>query len=207
MLFTSKDIECGFGEMLARWLAVHDEYRDILNLYFSIGRSSRMYLEHQFLSTVQALEGYQRRRFPGTELPDEEHAQRIEAILNTAPNQHRKWLEQKLAYSNELSLKRRLNCLTRFVGEPLVPWMPNAKKRDSFVKKVVDARNVLTHYSPHHPQKALASDTLFGMTEALSVMMQALLLREIGFSETEVMKLFENYQTYGWAARRARDGI
>ena len=35
----------------------------------------------------------------------------MKSILEAAPPEHREWLERKLAYSNELSLRRRLKLL------------------------------------------------------------------------------------------------
>ena len=67
-----------------------------------------MYMEHRFLSIVQALEGYHRRRFPGQDLTTEQHRARLDAIIGAAPAEHRKWLSEKLAYSNEVSQRKRL---------------------------------------------------------------------------------------------------
>ena len=204
MLFTAKDLECSFGEMLTRWLVFEDEYRDVLNLYFSIARSPRMYLEHQFLSVVQALEGYHRRRFPGTELPADKHAQRLEAILGAVPEKYRDWLEKELRFSNELNLASRLKAMIGIAGDVFTPWTPNSRKKASFVRKVVDARNYLTHYASGQPPRPLDTGKRFDLTEALSILMQTLLLAELGFTPERRADLFRRNQRYGWTTTRTK---
>ena len=163
MLFSRRDLDITFGELLRRWLTAHRELEPILNLYFSIGRSPAMYLEHQFLSTVQALEGYHRLRFGGFELPADRHAQRLEAILGAIPEQYHDWLQKELTFSNELNLAGRLRALIAIAGDVFTPWTPNSRKKASFVRKVVGTRNYLTHYASGQPPRPLEAGKLFDL--------------------------------------------
>jgi hypothetical protein len=67
-----------------------------------------MYVDHKFLSLMQALETYHRRILGGNELSENHHNKRILEILTAVPDQYRQWLEEKLKYSNELSLRKRM---------------------------------------------------------------------------------------------------
>jgi hypothetical protein len=78
------------------------------DLYFGIIHSSNMYVDHKFLSLMQALETYHRRILGGNELSENHHNKRILEILTAVPDQYRQWLEEKLKYSNELSLRKRM---------------------------------------------------------------------------------------------------
>jgi hypothetical protein len=167
MLFSRRDLNITFGELMQRWLTIHRELEPILNLYFSIGRSPAMYLEHRFLSLFQALEGYHRRRFP------------------------------------EKKQRERLCKLIDTTGEIFSPWAPNPAKKSDVVTKIVQTRNGLTHQTPGQVESSLDVDTLFLLTEALSILMQALLLVELGFEFEKRVELFRRYQPYIFAARRA----
>jgi len=78
------------------------------------------------------------------ELPEEEHAKRLEEIIKAAPSQHKEWLKNKLAYSNEPSLRKRLkeifNEIRDVIPKEIFP------DEEYFIGKVVDTRNYLTHY-------------------------------------------------------------
>jgi hypothetical protein len=63
--------------------------------------------------SVFALESYHRIRVRSEELPQEEHRQRVKRILDAAGEGDRKWLEEKLRWSNELTFRTRLKELSR----------------------------------------------------------------------------------------------
>ena len=77
------------------------------------------------------------------------------------------------------------------------------QQRRSFVGKVVQTRNDLTHQTPGKVEGSLNFDTLFSLTQALTVLMQTLLLDELGFAPEKRVELFRKYQPYVLAARRA----
>jgi hypothetical protein len=75
----------------------------------SLGKSI-VPLQAKFLNMVQALEAYHRRKEDMTQLdlPEKEHSMRVESIIGTVSPQYKEWLNDKLNYSNEISLRRRL---------------------------------------------------------------------------------------------------
>lgn len=94
--------------ILDSWLEKNEELEPICNLYFGTVYNSNVYLEHEFLNFIMALEAYHRRKSRNEEVPQEEHRKRIERILEASPAEYKKWLEEKLKYSNEPSLRKRL---------------------------------------------------------------------------------------------------
>ena len=128
------------------------------------------YLDFNFLALVQAVEAYHRRASDETDQPPVEHEARIKAILDAAPPAHRDWLDQKLTYSNELSLRRRLKLLfTQFSSllEDLVP------DRKATISAIYDNRNYLTHYDPALKGRAATGARLLLMVEVLKFLLQA----------------------------------
>ena len=51
---------------------------------------------------------YHRRTTGALDLPEDEHEKRMEAILRAVPEEHKGWLTEKLRYSNELNLRKRI---------------------------------------------------------------------------------------------------
>jgi hypothetical protein len=202
MLFTLHDVAGGFGDIVTRWLRVAKELDSVCSLFFGVRYVSGLFLQHKFLNTVQAAESYHRRRMVNQVLPPQEHADRISSILQGAPLQDRGWLRQHLEYSNEPSLQARMTELvdaTEHVVSPLV----RQKKR--FTRRVVDTRHYLTHYDESLRTRAASGDELYYITQALSFMVEACLLRELGLPPEQCRELFRRNQRYSYAVSHLRE--
>ena len=155
MLFTLGDIHDDFGKFIGNWFEKAELLGPVHDLYFATAYGSSAYLDDRFLSLVQGLEAYHRRALGTMDLSGEKHEQRLGEILDAAPEAHREWLQGKLAYSNEPSLRKRLAEILR--GNPEVNeanFGENGKKRDGFMYKVVETRNYLTHYDESKKETA-----------------------------------------------------
>ena len=109
-------IRCGAEQACFRnWFAKADWLDPVCALYFGTLYNPSRYLDLNFLSLVHAIEAYHRRGSDETDKPAGEHEARLKEILDAAPAAYRDWLGEKLRYSNELSLRRRLklNCCSR----------------------------------------------------------------------------------------------
>jgi hypothetical protein len=101
-----------------------------------------MTLDRKALYYLQAAETFHRRRLGGCSLPETEHQKRLNEVLAGAGS-HRRWLEDKLQYSNELSLRKRLQELLRRVPPVTADLVKNKSK---FVQLALYTRNYLTHF-------------------------------------------------------------
>ena len=63
MLFTLDDVREQLPMILDRWLEINRELNHVINLYFGARDNPALYMEQQFLSMIQALEGYHRHWF------------------------------------------------------------------------------------------------------------------------------------------------
>jgi hypothetical protein len=182
MLFTLGDIHGDFGRFLNNWFGKAERLGPVYDLYFATAYGSPAYLDDRFLSLVQGVEAYHRRALGTTELPEEEHERRIEEVLRMTPEAHKDWLRGKLAYSNEPSLRKRLKEILRRDPGVMEPIFGSSKKeRLGFVGKVVDTRNYLTHYDEGKKEAAAVGRELYELTERLKSVLEACLLREVGF--------------------------
>ena len=182
-LFTYADISDRFGNFIRGWFGMKDRLRPVLNLYFATLYAQGMYVESYFLNVIQALEAYHRLAIGGQDLPEDEHQKRVNEIVNSTPPQHQGWLKNQLKYSNEKSLRSRLREICRMF-QPVTEKLIGSKRNEdveSFIDKVVNTRNYLTHYDPALAEKAVRGRQLFYLTQRLKVLLECCLLRELEF--------------------------
>jgi len=180
MLFPLSNIPDKLTELFGTYLAKREVLEPVYDLYFGVIDNPFIYPQHRFLSLVQAVETYHRRTKRNNELLKDQHTQRINAILASAPEAHKQWLKEKLQFSNEPTLAIRLSDLWTEFAQSVGASIPS---KDMFVKKVKDTRNYLTHYNRDLRSKAISGKELEYFTVLLQVLLEYWLLRELGFSE------------------------
>jgi hypothetical protein len=159
----------------------------ILSLYFSRLYEQRIQLEHRFLSLIQAVEGYHRRRLSKLEAPEEEHAARIKDILAAVPERHKTWLRGQLRHSNEPRLDKRLSELSK-------KWdtiMRKVARNRRWVQEAVTIRNNLAHQK--EDAEHFSVDQVLTICERLKLLLDLWLLTEAGFGAAEIRRLVYRY--------------
>jgi hypothetical protein len=199
MLFTLKDIESNFSGVLENWLKLSSDLDSVLDLFFSVQYSPRMYEENKFLNITQALESYHRRRVSNQDITEEEHNNRLEAILAQTPEEHRNWLKGKLNYSNEPSFRTRIKELIETANEVISPLVGNKKL---FKQKVYESRNYYTHYDLSLKERAASNTELYWLTQTLSFLIKACFLRELGFTPERSTELICRTHRYKFQLNR-----
>jgi hypothetical protein len=147
-----------------------------------------MTLEPDFLFLVQAVETYHRRTSDETDLPEEEHKVRLQQILDAVPSDYKSWLKEKLKYSNELNLRKRIKkIIDRFSD-----IFGNYIHRKSFTNKVVNTRNYLTHYDPELEDRT-ASDPIdfIDLIYKLRTILEVCFLNELQLSDEKIASVME----------------
>jgi len=190
MLFSYIDIFEKFPIYIKNWFNKANLLSPVYNLYFGVVYNPNMYLEHSFLNLVQAIEAYHRRIMENYELPEEEHRNRINKILENTPEEYKKWLQEKLAYSNEPSLRKRLKYILGKYSN-IIGFL-NDKK--SFIHKVVTTRNYLIHYDKNLEKESLRGIELLKTTQILKTLLEICLLDEIGLETDKIKNLIERKQ-------------
>jgi hypothetical protein len=185
MLLTYQDLKETWPKVVARWYEVANSLDAVCNLFFST-RYARAFLEPTFLNLVQAVEVYDRRRHPNQSIPEEQHLERLSAVVGAAPEEHREWLRDRLAWSNEPSLRTRLK---RTLGPVEIVVRPMVESVPWLIDRVVDTRNYYTHYDPSLEARAARGADLVHLNDLLGVVIESLFLVELGLSATHVASL------------------
>jgi hypothetical protein len=191
-LFSLRDIEGHEQDCFGNWFAKAEWLDPVCALYFGTLYNPSRYLDFNFLALVQAVAAYDRRASDQTDLPPPEHEARIKAILDAAPAVYRDWLAGKLKYSNELSLRRRLKTLFAQFSYLLDGLIPDRK---ATINAIYDNRNYLTHYDVTLKGKAAGGSRLAFLVEVLKLLLQASLLRELGFPDARVQEFISRSRT------------
>lgn len=197
MLFTFNDISNRFEIFLRNWFEKADLLKPICDLYFGTLYNPHMYLEHRFLSLIQAIESFHQRIYGGEYLSDKEYKHVYDLLMNAIPDSvkrdFRESLENKLKYGSEFSLRKRLKEIFNTYEEILNKFIKNKKV---FIKKVIDTRNYQTHHDEDLRERAVSEEELYRLTEKLKILLEICLLTELGFTSKEIRNLFSRNRRF-----------
>lgn len=197
MLFSYGNIASRFEEILNLWFSISKEFEPSLNMYFATRYNTKMYIEHTFLTLIMALEAYHRRRFGNSEVSEEEHKKRINDILKSAPNEYREWLKEKLRYSNEPSLRKRLKELFESYKDILEDLLQTDESR--FTNDLVNTRNYLVHFDEGRRDSVLNSTGIYELSERLKMILDVVFLNELRFDSEDIKRIIKSsYIVYKW---------
>ncbi|MGA2738552.1 MAG: HEPN domain-containing protein [Bryobacteraceae bacterium] len=191
-LFSLPDINGLEQDCFRNWFAKAEWLDPVCALYFGTLYNPSKYLDFNFLALVQAVEAYHRRASDETDLPPCQHEARMKDILDAAPPAHRDWLGQKLTYSNELSLRRRLKILFAQFSYLLDEVIADRK---TTISAICDNRNYLTHYDAALRGRAATGASLLVMVEVLKLLLQACFLRELGLPDATIKEFASRSRT------------
>ncbi|GAH56934.1 unnamed protein product, partial [marine sediment metagenome] len=130
-------------------------------------------------------ESYHRRTRKNDVINKSEHKKRIKSIIDSAPEEHKDWLKERLDFSNEPTLKQRIGELTHN-GDDYWIFFRGKIERKKFLKDVKNTRNYFIHYNKSLKDKALNGEELDLACIYLKNIIEYHLLREIGFSSKSI---------------------
>lgn len=188
MLFTYGTIESNAQDVFNNWLGAYETMAPALSLYFSTKNGAQKYLDGKFLALAQGLETYHRRTSDEQLMDSLEFQDLVSTILKTCPEQHVAWLNGRLMHGNEINLGKRL----KRIVEPFKDKLGTSKERGKLLRKIVDTRNYLTHYSDNLKNNSASGDELLGLCQKMEVIFQLHFLKTIGFSEKEIDSVVNN---------------
>lgn len=195
-LFTFSDVASNFQLIVNNWYENDSKLEPIIYLFLnSFYSQNSIFSENIFLEIIHALETFHRRIFKNYVISKEEYSMKKQIILDSVPENHREWLENKLNFGNEPSLHERLVELLSVLEEftflqELIP------DKNDFVKKVKNSRNYYTHYDLSLQKKALKGASLFYITIKLRVILITHLLLLLGFENEKINIILQKLKDY-----------
>jgi hypothetical protein len=188
MLFTYGMIKSNAQDVFNKWLKAYEIMAPALNLYFSTKNGAQKYLDGKFLALVQGLETYHRRTSDEKLMDPSEFHSLVLTISESCPEEHAKWLDDRLKHGNEISLRKRLKLI---IG-PFKDKLGSNADRDKLLNKIVDTRNYLTHYSENLKDIATDGEELLDLCQKMEVIFQLHFMKVIGFSDREIESVVNN---------------
>lgn len=185
ILLRFSDIESK-KDIFERWFKINTKYKPLFDIYF-MNFSDNLTIEYQLLSYTQALEGYMRKNeifkdnFMNSkdyEIVKEELNKYVENSIMTS-GQKDSWIN-KIEYGNEVSLRKRLKDLIRYLDNfDITQKITNGNFKE-FIDNVVYIRNYYTHYSHDDTPDV---NNLINTTFNLRLLIELCILNELNFDK------------------------
>lgn len=195
MLFTYANTQNILQRIIDNWLSNCVTLKPVFDLFFGSLYNDFLYINNKFLSYVQALESYHRIKYQGTDLSEDEHSERLKSIIDSAPQNYQAWLQRKLLYSNEYTLRRRLKEILKHyspIVNEYVTDIPN------FVNKITLTRNYLTHFDYSLVDKIFTEEERINVSYFLKIILIICFLSEMGFTVEEIGQMIKANKQYSF---------
>ena len=190
MLFGFEEMKDDAEDKINKWIQAYDKIAPTFDSYFFAQTGWQIHVEARFLALVQGLEAYHRRTSDETRMPDTEFKDLVASLIQLCPEGKQGWLQEKLRYGNEVSLRKRLKKLI----EPFKQFFGDKKTRVGLINSVVNTRHYLTHYDLRLESVAAKGEKLEFLCLELESLFQLHLLSLMGFSREVSCALVENYR-------------
>lgn len=188
MLFTYGTIKSNAQDVFNNWLRAYEIMAPALSLYFSTKNGAQKYLDGKFLALAQGLETYHRRTSDEKLMDSSEFDSLVSTISESCPEKHAEWLAGRLMHGNEINLGKRL----KRIIDPFKDKLGSSKERNKLLRKIVDTRNYLTHYSENLKDNAADGEELWNLCQKMEVIFQLHFLKVVGFSDEEIESVVKN---------------
>ncbi len=180
---------------ISTWLSESEGFREIENLLLGVLRKGKLFVETEFLSLAQALEGFHRATGGDESKMDKVSFKalrtKIEKFLEEqqVDGETAKKVNAAVAYSNQTSFRSRLKELCCRINQSTLDDMKIDP--DAFAASVMNARNFFTHAggSSDEKKEPLRGGELFLLSQKMRALLRGVFLRHLGFPEPQFKDL------------------
>ncbi|TGM60107.1 HEPN domain-containing protein [Leptospira meyeri] len=198
ILFPYQTISKKITKIANSWFIISEKIRPTIDLLFASIVNNSEYQNFTFLALTQALENLHRILYSNQRYyPDKEFDIIKKSIMDNLPKElksdYKSSLTNRIKYSNEFSLRKRLKNLFTDLSSDLQSLVfQNDLEMNILINTLVDTRNYYTHYSKEPESKIISYLDLYKINKFLIILIKMLLLKQIGFSDKEI---FESLKT------------
>ncbi len=178
-----------FGDIVRKWFEGFPALSSTIQLAVSIVASPNLWQHVEFLSWMQALEGFHRGTLPGLYMPSDEYESVKQSLGTAIPSSltkaHRDSLRSRIRYGNELSLARRLNELADQLGQELRVRLFGSS--GNVPRAWIDTRNYYTHWDEQSRSGLMNTQQLLHANLRLRLFVQSLYLNFAGVDQRAIL--------------------
>lgn len=178
------------SEVVVRWFAECLKVDMPSRLAMSILASEKLWLHVEFLSLVQALEGFHRGLYPSVYMSAAEYVPvrnaMSAAIPPTVAEDHKEALRSRLRYGNEISLRKRLDALAQSLSERTRKLIFGSDPK--VLQRWIDTRNYYTHWDESLRARVFEDQEMYAATIRMRAFLHVLYLAFMGVPATAIEK-------------------
>ena len=171
-----------FEALIQRWFAEKARLQLSVGLAANVLASQDLWTHLEFLSLLQALEGFHRATLTGTYMADTDYEAVKKALGDALPSTvsppHKSALKSKIKYGNEYSLQKRLTKLVKALPDPV--HLLAIGVAGDFPRPWIDTRNFFTHWDKELEQKIITGQALYEANVRLRVLLRLVYLHFVG---------------------------
>jgi hypothetical protein len=185
-------ISIPFSDCCKKWFDVVPKVEKPVALTMSVMASDDLWLHMEFLSLVQALEGFHRSLYGGKYMEDEAYEPLRQELLNAIPasvnSDHRAALRSRVRYGNQYSLRKRLGELEAFLTDEIRKYIFGQTK--SIPQTWVDTRNYYTHWDEELRSNILENQEMYFANVRLAHFLSTLFRLLVGVPTADIEAAF-----------------
>lgn len=185
-----KALGINLSSVICNWFDIYKTIEMPSKLAMSIFASSNLWMHVEFLSLMQALEGFHRALFDGKYIQEDEYETienvLIAAIPSIVSQDHKSSLKSRIHYGNELSLRKRLDNLVLDLSLEI-----RKKILGDFGKipqSWVDTRNYYTHWDKKLHSNVLNNIDMHYSNTRMRILLRVLYLKLTGISQKTILE-------------------
>ncbi|GAB3788677.1 hypothetical protein GCM10028797_22710 [Dyella agri] len=183
-----------FRDVFARWFENYETVGMPSQLALSVLSSEKLWLHVEFLSLMQALEGFHRATMPGLYTTEVEYEPVRHALSNAIPSSvkpdHKDALKSRIKYGNEISLRKRLDALADRLALPLRKMILGGD--GNVPRSWVATRNYYTHWDDASREGTLDGPGMHRASFRMRHLIRALYLDFAGVPQEAILRSLVN---------------
>lgn len=191
---TRPRMQAEIGTIFSNWFALYERIAMPCQLALSVLYSEGLWLHVEFLSLIQALEGFHRAVMDGTYLSKDDYEPVRKSLCQAIPaavkSDHRDALKSKIKYGYEFSLRKRLEAVVGRLGMDIRERILGPG--GSVPRTWVDTRNYYTHWDETERASVLDGAGMHRAGVRMKHLLRALYLDLVGVPQPAILTALDS---------------
>src|SRR3569832_2236580 len=181
-------------EVVQNWFTIYPRVEMPSQLARSVLSSEKLWEHVEFLSLLQALEGFHRGMYEGKYMAESEYESVKNVLCNALPSNlssdHKNALRSRIRYGNQLSLRKRLNELAGRLSKTIRLIILGGDGKVPI--QWINTRNYYTHWDEELRSEILDLRGIFNANIRISQFLRALYLDSKRIQQDAILKSLQN---------------